>query len=341
LRYVTLGNNTTVGGTGRWDIRAPTTSDPSGASLLTGSQPYSLIKTGANQISLVGVTVDPALGDVDVQAGLFSVEVATTGLGNPARALTVNAGATLQFFNMTNLLNKVITLNGTGTNNTVNNGSGANTVIGPMTLNGNCIFNAGGASLTLSNTIAGTGNLIKSGANTLILAGGPDSYSGNTTLSNGTLLINATVNGGGTLTTLTNTTFGGTGNHTGPVVVGGTLSPGTSAGTLTTGPLSLSSGATLTFELSSVNTIGSGVNDLLQVNGNLTANNNSIILGLPGGSLQAATYRLINYTPGGLTGSFNPTVTVAGGATRYGLALDTTTVGQLNLAVSGSTTNLR
>jgi autotransporter-associated beta strand protein len=232
---VTLTGNTTFGGTGRWDLRSATTGDPSQSSLVTGGQPYSLIKTGANQVSIVGTTVDPALGDVDVQQGTFSLEVATTGIGNPANNLIVRSGATLQLFQLTNRLNKVITLNGNGTANTILNANGVGTIIGPTTLNGDCIVNVATAgttpSLTLSNTIGGSGSLIKSGTGPLILAGGPDTYTGNTTVSNGTLLINCVVNGGGTLTVVSNATVGGTGTHTGPVAVGGVVAPGTSAGT--------------------------------------------------------------------------------------------------------------
>ncbi|TAK98314.1 MAG: hypothetical protein EPO07_12185 [Verrucomicrobia bacterium] len=344
VAFVTMTGNTRFGGTGRWDLRSAggTTGDPATAGLSTGGQPHSLTKVGTNGVYLVSATVDGALGDIDVTAGLLSFEGNTTSAGNRLSNLTVRAGATLQLFAITNRLDKVITLNGTGTNNTVNNASGANTVIGPMTLNGDCIFNAGGTSLTLSNTITGGagGNLIKTGGNTLVLSGGDDTYSGNTTVSNGTLIVNNNLTGGGTLTTLTNTTLGGTGTNTGPVIVGGTLAPGTSAGTFGSGNLTLNTDATLSFELNTTTTIGSGVNDLIQVAGNVTANNNSIVINLLGAALQAGTYRLINYT-GSLIGSFNSTVTIAGGASRYGLTLDTSTLGQVNLIVSGGPGNLR
>lgn len=135
LRYVTLAGNTTFGNPGRWDIRgAPSTADPANAGLSTGGNSYSLTKIGTNQIALVGVTVDPALADVDVQQGTLGIEAATTGLGNPANNLIIRAGATLSLFNTTNQLNKVITLNGSGTNNTVSAGDGViglNYIVGP------------------------------------------------------------------------------------------------------------------------------------------------------------------------------------------------------------------
>ncbi|RPJ19131.1 MAG: hypothetical protein EHM35_21070, partial [Planctomycetaceae bacterium] len=153
VAFVTMTGNTTFGGTGRWDLRSSNTANPAGAALSTGGNPFTLTKVGPNGVYLPGVTVDPALGDVDIREGLLAIESGTTGIGNPDYTLTVRDGATLQLFNMTNLLNKRIVLNGTGTNNTVNNASGANLVIGPITLNGDCIFSAGGTSLTLSNVI--------------------------------------------------------------------------------------------------------------------------------------------------------------------------------------------
>jgi autotransporter-associated beta strand protein len=89
-------------------------------------------------------------------------------------------------------------------------------------------------------TKVGTGVLTLSGANT---------YSGLTTVDNGTLAVDgsiagaATVNNGGTLQ--------GIGSITGKVTVanGGILSPGDSPGTLSVGSLSLSSGSQLKIEL--------------------------------------------------------------------------------------------
>lgn len=344
LAFVTLSGDTTFGGTGRWDLRASNTGDPSLAASSTGGQPFKLTKVGPNGVYLPGVTVDPALGDVEVMQGTLAIESATTSLGNPASNLVVHAGATLQFFNMTNYLNKIITLTGSGTNNTINAADGVaalNVVIGPMTINGECWMNVnGGDFMTFSNAITGDGSLVKVGGGTLTLSGPAKNYSGDTTVSNGTLILNCTVAGGGALTTAANTVLGGNGGNAGPVTVGGVLAPGTSAGTFNSGGLTLSAGATLQFELNSVTTIGNGVNDLVNVTGDLNINNNAININLLGTALQAGTYRLFNYS-GALNGAFNPTVTVAGGVSHYGLALDTGTPGQVNLIVTGSAINLK
>jgi len=346
LRYVTLAGDTVFGGVNRWDIRgAPSTADPANAALLTGGVARNLTKIGINTIALVGATVDPALANIDVQAGALAAEAATTGLGNPAGTLTVQAGATFQVFNTTNVLNKNFVFNGSGTNNTVSAGDGVitlNVFAGPMSLNGECWMNVNTADfMTFSNSITGGGgaSLVKQGGGTLILTGPTKTYAGSTVVSNGTFVLNCNITGGGTLTTMTNTTLSGTGTNNGPVVVAGLLSPGTSAGTFSSGNLTLNAGATVAFELNSVNTIGGGINDLIQVNGNLIVNDNTFAFSLLNLSLQPGTYRLINYT-GSLIGNLNTSASL-GGLSRYSLTINTNTPGQVNLVVGGTAGVLR
>ena len=340
VALVTMTGNTRFGGTGRWDLRAAggTTGDPTSAQLSTGGNGYTLTKVGTNTVNLVSLTVDPALGNIDLQSGTLGIEGNITSLGNPASTLTIHSNANWRLFQVTNLVNKIVVVQDGGI---IENNNGVNTVIAPMTLSGVGVINAGGTSLTLSNVITGTGGFTKIGGSSLTLAGGPHTYLGNTVVSNGTLILNSTVSGGGTLTTLTNTTLGGNGNHTGNVSVGGALQPGGAVayGTLTSGNLTLQPNATLTFDLNSVTTIGGGVNDLLQVNGNVTGNDNSITVNMLNGSLAAGSYRLMNYS-GALVGTLNPIVTIAGGLSRYVFTLNTNTPGQVNLVVSGSPASL-
>ena len=83
---------------GRWDIRG-TNNNVVSATLSTGGHPYNLIKTGSNQISMVAVSVDPQLANVDIQQGMMGWETSDdihgkSGEGN----LIVRAGATLSSF---------------------------------------------------------------------------------------------------------------------------------------------------------------------------------------------------------------------------------------------------
>ncbi|HZQ47559.1 MAG TPA: hypothetical protein VFC07_11135, partial [Verrucomicrobiae bacterium] len=123
----------------------------------------------------------------------------------------------------------------------------------------------------------------------------------------------------------------------GLVDVYGALLPGGSgvAGTLTTGGLTLESGSTLTMDLNSANTTGGGVNDLIVINGDLAANNNTLYINPIGGSL-ASSYTLLTYT-GNAPSFFSGAQTLA--ASRYVFALTnvtTTSPKQVNLIVTGS-----
>jgi len=191
LAVLELGGNTTIGGAHRWDLRAPggDSANPAAASLSTSGNGYSLTKVGTNFVGIVSVTVDPALGNINVQGGTLDFEGNTTCMGNPNSALTVYTNATLEFYNLlygTNL-NKVVTLNAGAT---IQNGTGANIFLGPISLNGNNTFNIGGTSLTLSNNLSGSGTLIKTGSGTLALNANNTAFTGSTIISNGTLTVN-------------------------------------------------------------------------------------------------------------------------------------------------------
>ena len=188
LRYVTLAGNTTFGGSGRWDIRSV-----GGAALNTGGNSYNLTKVGANQVSLVDVAVDPALGDINVLAGTLSTELGT-GAGDPTKTITVASGATLFFFNRSTLWDKVHVFNG---GSTLNNNSGASVVSGPITLNGTVTFNVAGTSLTINSNIIGTGALTKIGGSPLLLFA-DNTYPGATTVNagSGTLQLGNGTNAG-------------------------------------------------------------------------------------------------------------------------------------------------
>ena len=297
LRYVTLAGDTTLGGPGawaptgsnpgRWDIRySPTTG--TNAVLSTSGQPYKLTKTGPNQVSIVGATVDAALGNIDIQQGVLGFEGGTTSMGNPASNLTVRAGATLSLYNTTNLWNKVFSLNGNGINPTITNWSGANTIIGPVTLNGECVLGVGGTSLTLSNNLLnGPGGLTKTAGGTLYL-GSTNSFAGNATISAGTLALldgstltnspvitiapgatlDVSARSTPTLALISGQTLFGAGTLTGGLApaAGATVSPGTGVGVIGTMTASdtVSLQGTTYMEIAKTNT--PATNDMLVAN---------------------------------------------------------------------------
>ena len=332
LRYVTLAGDTTLGGDFRWDIRgAPSTADPVNAALSTDGHAYKLIKKGFGQVSIVGAAVDPMLGDVEVQEGVFSLEAATTGLGNPTNTLTIMPSATLQLYQLTNRLNKVIHLASDTFTDSIINSSGANTIIGPITLNSDCIINVGGTSLTLEGALAGA-QLIKNGNGTLVLDG--EAAHAGTILNAGTTILNGLHHGPispGPIGFLSS--FAGNGTNLAPVDLAGAFFPGNTneVGTITVGGLTLESGATMSFDFGPLATVGGGVNDLIQINGDLTVNGNSVAIN-PHGLLQTGVpYRLANYT-GSLIVNGDLSIT---GPNNYVFTVDTSTPGQINVVASG------
>src|SRR4030095_6916191 len=163
LGAVTLAGDTTFGGSGQWDTDPVKNLGVWGlnSTTLTASN-YNLTKVGVNQVGLTDTTVDDKLADITVQQGLLALQGGTTSLGNPTNTITIKAGGTVSFFNTGTAWNKNFVLFGNGTTPNLFNYNGANTIIGPITLNSNCVFGAApparGApvSLSLNGPIGGT-----------------------------------------------------------------------------------------------------------------------------------------------------------------------------------------
>jgi autotransporter-associated beta strand protein len=306
LMRVTMTGDATVGGTGRFDIRGT----PADTFLSTGGQPYKLTKVGPAQFSLVNITVDSALGDVDVLGGIFGFEAGNTSFGDPAKTLTIAPNAALQLWGVSSPVNKVMVFNG-GAAPSVINGSGANTIAGPITLNADSIFNVGGASLTLNGAVGGAGGLIKIGGSPLIL-NTANTYLGNTTVSAGTLTLgtlawlgssptisvaagatlDATAVSGG-LYLASGQTLAGSGTVRGVVsAYNSTLSPGASPGTLTFNDWLILNNATAIFEVGA-NPITVAASDRI-VTSNLLASGITTLKIVPLATLDTTTpYTLI------------------------------------------------
>ena len=292
-----LANNisNTVGGAGSVSVNSANTNTLSGILSDGGGGVLSLtsnttggsftILTGANTYS-GGTTVATgflSVGNASVSGGANAGATAGTGL------VTVNAGATL----FVDLLNGE-----TFANNVQNNGNVSTAAFAPstQTISGN--ITGGGTFSHDPNGTGGTTNLT-----------GNNNYTGATTVGNGAVASTLLVNGslGNTTVTVNNlATLGGTGTIAGAVNVlaGGILAPGNSPGTITTGNLTLNAGSNSNFELRVPGTIGGGVNDLVNVNGNLVINAGAILnitpLAAPLPAFTSGSYRLFNYT-GALT----------------------------------------
>ena len=143
------------------------------------------------------------------------------------------------------------------------------------------------APLRTGGAIGGAGALIKTGAGTMLVTD-VATYTGSTTISNGTLALSGagnlasspsiTIASGGKLDVSAVSPWtipvalSGSGTVSGDVLdtTGTVISPGTSAGTLSfNNNLTLGGAGSLTFDLANVNTVGANVNDLIVVGGTL------------------------------------------------------------------------
>jgi len=158
-------------------------------------------------------------------------------------------------------------------------------------------------AVSMANVLTGAGTVQKNLASTLTLAGAntaTDAFTGTFNVNGGTLLVNGTLgdvtNRAATVNVASGAALGGSGTIQGSVVVanGGILSPGNSPATQTiAGNLTLGDASILNFELAQAGVVGGGINDLINVGGNLTLDGTLNVTGLPG--FGAGFYRLFNY----------------------------------------------
>lgn len=340
---LTLAGDTYLNFQSRVDLGSST-----GMTLSTGGNSYNLTLQFSGYDEWRDVKSDAALSNLDVLAGGTLGYAGSTTLGNPAASLIIESGAQLTFYNddgYNATLDKQVVLVG---GSIVQNGGGATVIGGPVILTNNgsspyCEFNVGGTSLSLTNGLSGNAVLYKqTGTSPLIIAGNSPNFTGGVLLYAGTMTLDGSIQTG--ITNEAGTVLFGNGSASGVEDISGGLVAGTptSAGTLTFGGLVLESPALLTNNLTSASTVGGGVNSLIQVNGDLTVNGNTIYINPLAPLANGSTYTLITYT-GNLNGSFAGAATVQ--TSGYTLTLSnmtTTNPHQIQLVVSGGTpSNLR
>jgi fibronectin-binding autotransporter adhesin len=194
-----------------------------------------------------------------------------------------------------------------------------------------------GTTLTLDGLVSGAGGLVKVGAGNLVLTG-DSNYGGGTTVSGGTLLVNGDQSAATGLTFVAaNATLGGTGTIGGDVRLGnGTLAPGAGgAGTLTiNGELSMAAGSRLAVDFGAANAVGSPLNDVVNVGGDLVLDGTLNVAVTPGGAFDIGLYRVLNYG-GTLTDNGLAIGTMPAGAD---VSVQTSVAWRVNLINTGGAT---
>jgi autotransporter-associated beta strand protein len=286
-------------------------------------------------VTNVNITAAFSPGGVTVSNNTVNYVFAGVGGIAGTNGLTKRGSGTL-VLDTANSYSGVTTIGG-GTLAIGDGGGSGSLGTGIVTNNGSLVINVTN-NVTVANAISGSGSLTQNGSAILTLSGA-STYTGQTTVNAGSLVLNGILGGGGLLTNAAGTTLSGRGTNTGLVWVSGQLLPGTSAGTFTAGGLTLDAGATLVYDANTNNTVGGGVNDLIQVNGNLTLNNNSVSINLLGAPQTGVPYRIVNYT-GTRSGAFNASVSIIGGS-HFAAALSYDDgAKQVNVTFSGSAANL-
>lgn len=219
------------------------------------------------RVGVVRATASQALGSGTISIGIggndATARLELAGGISLTNAITHyarnNASAGIESVSGNNTLSGVISINSGGSTIYVQSDAGSQLTLG--TVSATAISAASGSRIV---TLQGAGNgnvvgaindgggtvaLVKADAGTWTLSS-PNFYSGTTTVSGGTLLVNGSTSTGAVA--VNGGTLGGTGTIAGAVTLnsGGTLSPGASIGTLTVnGSLTMNAGSTNTFEV--------------------------------------------------------------------------------------------
>jgi autotransporter-associated beta strand protein len=182
---VILGADSTFGGSQRWDMRGNTPD--------LNLADFTLTKTGANYLALVGVTVTPGTGNIIINQGELSLSLGTNLGGTSTNSVTVNNGGTLGMYQSSSAHAWTLNLNNGSTLRAENSSATTQNVwSGPVAITGDVTLRAD-AQFQINGDITGTGNLIKNNSGSMTVRG-INTYTGTTTINGGTLTLDYTTN---------------------------------------------------------------------------------------------------------------------------------------------------
>ena len=319
-----------ISGTGGSVIKQGT-----GTQILSGDNTYTggtTISTGTLQLGNGG-TSGSIVGDV-VNNGIFAVNRSDTFTFG---GVISGAGVFRQLGTGTTVLTGASSYTGGTTISAgtlqLGNGGTSGSIVGDVVNNGTFAINRSD-TFTFGGVISGAGAFQQLGTGTTVLTGA-NTYTGPTIVDAGALLADGSLAAASAVTVNSGATLGGTGTAAGAVTIadGGILAPGHNpgtAGTFTVGSLSLSNASLLKYELGTPGVVGSGVNDLTIVRGNLTLDgvlNTTALAGFGPGS-----YRLFSYG-GALTDNTLDIGTVPAGFTASNFSVITGLPNEVDLLV--------
>ena len=198
---------------------------------------------------------------------------ANGALGSTGQPTVVEAGGFLDFFDSVGYPDsEPVTLNG----GTIQASFGSTSFAGDIALTAASRIStrSSGNALELTGSIVGGFGFDVVGDGTVTLAGA-NGYSGATSVEAGTLVISGSTSASSTVTVTSGAALAGSGNAQGPVNVlsGGTISPGTSPGTIMTGDLDLMDGSNLAVEIDAAGAVAGVDYDEIEVTGSVTIGN--------------------------------------------------------------------
>ena len=262
---------------------------------------------GAN---LLNFETGNTAGKIDNISGVVS---GSAGLMVSDAGTLILSGVNTYTGNTTIISPCVLTIGGAGQ---LNSGAYANNIV-----NGGTFTYASSASQTLSGVISGAGAFKMTGPGTLTLTRA-NTYTGNTTITGGTLALGAGGSIGASVVNVSN---------------GGTLANVTTTTRTIGGATTFSAGGLASFTATGGS---STVVGKISVTGNLSLTGYGVIINVSGASLAVGTYRLMDCT-GTLTGSASSIPTITGTALGAGLIASVVTTGgaagHVDLVVAKST----
>jgi outer membrane autotransporter protein len=289
----------------------------------SGALALAISVSGAGTVSQIG-NGTTTLSGTNNYSGVTTVSAGTLQAGSNSAFSASSDFAVNSTLDLHGFPNAVGSLAGLSTGNVTNNGGTAAT----LTAGGKNTTSSFNGTLTDGTT--GTLGFTKTGTGTQTLSGN-STYTGATTVSAGTLQVDGGL-GNTAVTVQTGGVLAGKGTIAGSVtILDGGLAPGPGAQTLGVGDLALSSGSILDYQLSNAGVIGSGVNSLVNVTGNLMLD--GVLNVTNGGLFSSGLYRLVNYS-GALTNNTLNLGILPFGFSAANVAVNAAILGQVNLVVN-------